>query len=91
MSVFVCPHCNNATHIFGAEGVSRECRKHEVEFLGDIPLDASICNDADRGKPTVIAEPESSRAEAFLNIARKLQTKLNLEARGWRQILGNGA
>ncbi|KAI9885599.1 MAG: hypothetical protein M1823_002608 [Watsoniomyces obsoletus] len=76
MSVFICPHCNKPTHIFGAEGVSRECQKHGVDFLGDIPLDASICDDADRGKPTVVAEPESSRAESFLSIARKLQKQI---------------
>lgn len=69
MSVFNCPNCNHSTHIFGSEGVRKACEKHDVPFLGDLPLHASICDDADRGKPTVVAEPESPRAKAFTAIA----------------------
>ena len=81
MSVFICPRCNLATHIFGAEGVSRAYTRNGLDFLGDIPLHASICNDADQGKPTLVGEPESERSVAFLDIARKLQVKLDLEPR----------
>ena len=78
MSVFTCPQCNQSTHIFGSEGVSRECSKHEVDFLGDVPLHASICDDADRGMPTVVSEPESTRAKAFMEIADNLSRKLGM-------------
>lgn len=78
MSVFTCPHCNKDTHIFGSEGVKHECAQHGVEFLGDIPLHAKICDDADRGKPTVVSEPGSSRAEAFTKIAEALGKKIGL-------------
>ena len=64
--------------MFGEEGVLRTCREQGVELLGDIPLDARICDDADRGKPTVVAEPESARAEAFMGIARKIAGKIEL-------------
>jgi ATP-binding protein involved in chromosome partitioning len=30
-----------------------------VDFLGNVPLDAQICRDADRGMPTVVAEEAS--------------------------------
>ncbi|RFU35123.1 hypothetical protein B7463_g1199, partial [Scytalidium lignicola] len=71
MALFTCPHCHNSTHIFGSQaGVNHACEKHAVKFLGDVPLHPSICDDADRGKPTVVAEPESERAKAFMNIAR---------------------
>ncbi|KAI9790980.1 MAG: hypothetical protein M1816_004547 [Peltula sp. TS41687] len=79
MSSFVCPHCKEETHIFGADGVVRECVKHGIDLLGSIPLHASICTDADRGKPTMVAEPDSPRAEAFMEIARGLQASLGLE------------
>src|SRR5882757_9610376 len=60
MSLFTCPHCHNSTHIFGSHsGVTHACEEHGINFLGDIPLHASICDDADRGKPTVVAEPDS--------------------------------
>jgi len=78
MSVFTCPNCNHSTHIFGSEGVVRECANHGIDFLGDIPLHASICNDADRGMPTVVAEPESERARTFMTIAETLSKTLGI-------------
>jgi ATP-binding protein involved in chromosome partitioning len=77
MSVFTCPNCNHSTHIFGSEGVPRECGKHGIDFLGDVPLHARICEDADRGRPTVVAEPHSSRAKSFNDIAERLSLKLD--------------
>lgn len=78
MSVFVCPGCGQSTHIFGAEGVMRTCNSDGIEMLGDIPLDAKICDDADRGKPTVVAEPESVRGKAFLAIAERIGRSIEL-------------
>jgi len=78
MSVFTCPNCNHSTHIFGSDGVSKTCAEHGIDLLGDIPLDARICDDADRGKPTVVAEPESPRGKAFLKIAEKIGTNIAL-------------
>lgn len=71
MALFTCPHCQNSTHIFGSQaGVTHACEKYGVKFLGDVPLHPSICDDADRGKPTVVSEPGSERAQAFKNIAQ---------------------
>ncbi|KAI9669777.1 MAG: hypothetical protein M1829_005032 [Trizodia sp. TS-e1964] len=78
MSVFTCPHCHQSTHIFGTSGVERECSKLKIDFLGDVPLHAKICDDADRGKPTVVSEPESARAKAFMAIAEAVGRKINL-------------
>lgn len=80
MSVFRCPGCGLRTHIFGAEGVSRRCREHGIELLGDIPLDERICEDADRGKPTMVAEPESARARAYASIAERIAGKIGLKS-----------
>lgn len=78
MSWFVCPHCGKETHIFGADGVARKCVEHGIDLLGSIPLHASICNDADQGRPTLVAEPDSERARGFLEIAKRLQGTLGL-------------
>ncbi|KAL8925306.1 MAG: hypothetical protein Q9208_003596 [Pyrenodesmia sp. 3 TL-2023] len=78
MSMFTCPNCSLSTHIFGAEGVTKACEKHNVPFLGDIPLHASICDDADKGKPTVVAEPESARAKVFTAIAEQVANRIGL-------------
>src|SRR5436190_5413579 len=39
MSAFVCPHCGEATEIFGRGGGERFARQNNLEFLGGIPLD----------------------------------------------------
>jgi len=78
MSLFTCPHCQNSTHIFGTHsGVTHACEKYGIKFLGDIPLHASICDDADRGKPTVVSEPDSDRAKVFMRIAEEVEAKLD--------------
>lgn len=83
MSLFVCPHCQQGTHIFGSGeghglGVQRSCEKYEIEFLGDVPLHEKICEDADRGKPTIVSEPESDRARAYESIMEKIGGKIGL-------------
>ena len=50
---------------------------HNLYFLGDIPLDAQICEDADRGKPTVVSEPGGRNAAAFEAVARRVQERLD--------------
>ena len=78
MSIFTCPHCNQSTNIFGSEGVVRECSAHGIDFVGDIPLHAEICDAADRGKPTVVSDPDSPHGQAFLQIANQLAEKIQL-------------
>lgn len=84
MSLFTCPHCQQSTHIFGSGdshrglGVERSCAKFGIEFLGDVPLHERICDDADRGMPTVVSEPDSSRAQAFMGIMERVGRKVEL-------------
>ncbi|KAK6508335.1 hypothetical protein TWF506_010429 [Arthrobotrys conoides] len=76
MSIFTCPNCSHSTHIFGQDGVNRECQKRGIELLGNIPLHPSICQDADAGRPSVIKDPSGENAKAFLEIAGKVDGKL---------------
>lgn len=78
MSVYTCPNCGHSEHIFGSEGVSKKCKELGLRLLGDIPLHARICDDADRGKPTVVAEPDSERAKSFNEIATTLRAAIRL-------------
>ncbi|QPG94321.1 hypothetical protein C2857_005693 [Epichloe festucae Fl1] len=79
MSLFTCPHCHGETNIFGSnERVEKLCTGHDMDFLGDIPLHPSIGDDGERGKPTVVSEPSSKRASAFLQIARTILPKVGL-------------
>ncbi|KAK0641196.1 nucleotide binding protein [Cercophora newfieldiana] len=83
MSVFCCPGCGTETAVFGtSERVKGVCAEHGMEFLGDVPLHPNIGEDASRGKPTVVAEPESERAKVFMDVARKVGRKVGLEIKG---------
>ncbi|KAJ5175817.1 Iron-sulfur protein IND1 [Penicillium canariense] len=92
MAYFACPNCGHQTKIFSHgdghhshgddRGVIAECKRLGVDFLGDIPLDAQVCEDADRGMPTVVAEEtaeRSARRQAFLDIAEQVAKKIGLE------------
>ncbi|KAE9968826.1 hypothetical protein EG328_007249 [Venturia inaequalis] len=79
MSLFACSNCGHEDHIFGTEGVTRTCKEMGVRFLGDVPLHGRICKDADEGKPTVVAEPGSARAERFRDIAGEVGKLVGLD------------
>ncbi|KAI1747704.1 P-loop containing nucleoside triphosphate hydrolase protein [Xylaria castorea] len=79
MSLFCCPHCHHDTAVFGSsERVKGLCHDYSIDLLGDIPLHQNVGDDGQRGKPTVVAEPESDRAKAFMDIARQVGTKIGL-------------
>lgn len=80
MALFTCPGCGERTHVFGSsERVEKLCREQRIEMLGDVPLHPNIGDDADRGTPTVVAEPGSDRALAFMDIAKLLRQKVGLD------------
>jgi len=72
MSIHICSKCGHAEHIFGEGGAERMCRDYNVPFLGSLPLDIRIREQADSGRPTVIAEPDGPVAQAYKAIARKV-------------------
>ena len=87
MSVFVCPKCGEETKIFahdahGGGGVEAKCAEMGVEYLGDVPLDAKICRDADRGMPTIVAEEarggERINSPYYERIAAQVAQKIGL-------------
>ncbi len=76
MSVYVCSQCGHVEHIFGAGGGERMAQQYGVRLLGSLPLDARIREEADGGRPTVVAAPESARAQAYLAMARNTAAAL---------------
>src|SRR5438270_240566 len=65
MSIHICSQCGHEEHIFGQGGAERMCKEYGVELLGALPLDIAIREQADSGKPTVVADPESRTAEIY--------------------------
>jgi ATP-binding protein involved in chromosome partitioning len=81
MSIHVCSSCGHAEHIFGAGGGARMAEQYGVRLLGELPLDAHIREEADSGRPTVVAAPESARAQAYFQMARRTAAALALRTR----------
>ena len=81
MSVYVCSNCGHTEHIFGTGGGARMAQEYGVRLLGELPLDAHIREEADGGRPTVVAAPESARARAYFEMARRTGAALAARAR----------
>jgi len=81
MSVHVCSSCGHVEHIFGAGGGARMAAQYGVTLLGELPLDVQIREEADGGRPSVVAAPASARARAYLAMARRTAAALSLRAR----------
>ncbi len=76
MSTHICSQCGHEEHIFGAGGGEKMCADYNVEFLGGLPLDIRIREQADSGEPTVVADPDGSIARVYKQIARRIAVKI---------------
>jgi ATP-binding protein involved in chromosome partitioning len=72
MSVHICSNCGHVEHIFGEGGAQKMCNDYGVPFLGSLPLDIRIREQADSGRPTVVADPDGKVAQIYRDIARKV-------------------
>ena len=76
MSTHICSKCGHEEHIFGAGGAEKMCADYNTEFLGGLPLDINIREQADSGKPTVVADPDGNIARVYKQIARRIAVKV---------------
>jgi ATP-binding protein involved in chromosome partitioning len=83
MSTHVCSACGHEESIFGSGGGARMAADFGVDLLGQLPLDASIRELTDAGKPTVIGAPDSAAATAYRVAARRMAAKLALQGRDY--------
>lgn len=81
MSIHICSECGNTEYIFGKDGGVRLAEEHGVDFLGALPLDIRIREQADSGNPTVSAMQDSKISEIYRSIARKTAAKLATKAK----------
>jgi ATP-binding protein involved in chromosome partitioning len=79
MAGFKCPGCGDVHEVFGnMDKIRKMCGKYDLKLLGEISLHARISDDADRGKPTVVADPDGEQALVFSNIAREVEGLIGL-------------
>jgi ATP-binding protein involved in chromosome partitioning len=81
MATFVCPNCGHASHIFGHGGARAEAERLGVPFLGEVPLDMTIRETSDEGRPVVAVDPDGPHGRVYREIARQV----------WGTLSGEGA
>jgi ATP-binding protein involved in chromosome partitioning len=80
MATHICSSCGHEEAIFGAGGGERIAREQGVTLLGSLPLDIKIREQADSGRPTVVADPDSRVAQAYKAIARRVAVTISDKA-----------
>ncbi|MGW8370132.1 MAG: P-loop NTPase, partial [Gammaproteobacteria bacterium] len=86
MSTHICSACGHEEPIFGEGGGARMAKDHDVPLLGAIPLDLSVREEADGGRPTVVSQPDGEIAQRYMDIARRMSARLSLFARDYSRL-----
>ncbi len=68
MSYFVCPNCSEKHDIFGTGGGGQVAAQYGLPLLGEIPLDPSIRQGGDEGRPAALVDGSPAQA-AFRKLA----------------------
>jgi ATP-binding protein involved in chromosome partitioning len=80
MTAFICPHCGEATEIFGRGGGERFSSQNGLEYLGGIPLDITVRQGGDVGVPAVAQREPGPAAQALQGIARTIAARMSVRA-----------
>jgi ATP-binding protein involved in chromosome partitioning len=66
MAGYVCPHCGEESEPFGRGGAEAAARSMGLAFLGRIPLELTIRQDSDAGRPPAARDGPSGKAFAMV-------------------------
>jgi ATP-binding protein involved in chromosome partitioning len=77
MSHFACPHCGQATPIFGTTGGHRISEEYGVPLLAQVPLEPETRVAGDEGLPITLRRPDSSQAAVFRGLAAAVVKRLD--------------
>ncbi len=81
MAVHVCSNCGHVEHIFGADGGKKMAAEYGMDYLGSLPLAMAIREQADGGRPTVVADPDGEVAAVYKAVARKVAITIAAKAK----------
>jgi ATP-binding protein involved in chromosome partitioning len=84
MSSFVCGRCSEEHFIFDHGGAERAAKRLGVPYLGGIPLEKVIREEADAGAPVVVSRPDTAGAKAFRNVASAVAARVSVQS--FRQL-----
>ncbi len=77
MSYYLCPKCGHREEIFGHGGAREAAKKLNFPFLGEIPLDLSIREQSDAGKPVAL-DSSTTYGKAFQDVAGALASQISI-------------
>jgi ATP-binding protein involved in chromosome partitioning len=80
MTAFICPHCGEATEIFGRGGGERFAQQFDIEYFGGIPLDIRVRQGGDTGVPAVAQRDGGLAADAMRKLARTVAARMSVRA-----------
>jgi ATP-binding protein involved in chromosome partitioning len=89
MSTHVCSQCGHAEKIFGEGGGQRLAAQYGLELLASLPLDITIREQTDGGRPTMVADPTGENANRYREAARQVAAKLALQTKDYSQKFAN--
>lgn len=69
---------NMSGDVFGRGGAKAEAGRLDVPYLGDLPLDASLREGGDAGRPVVVSAPDGDVALRFMAFADAVREALAL-------------
>ncbi|MEC8429362.1 MAG: iron-sulfur cluster carrier protein ApbC [Pseudomonadota bacterium] len=76
MATHVCSQCGHEEHIFGDQGGKRIAEQYQTELLGALPLDVTIREGGDTGKPVRAQQPDSVAGQMYQSIAERLMAAI---------------
>jgi Mrp family chromosome partitioning ATPase len=82
MATFVCPHCHEATAIFGEHGGAKLAKDEGVPLLGSIPLEPHVMQSGETGVPYVWRDEATATTRAFEEVAVNIGARLRAPAAG---------
>src|SRR5208283_253482 len=77
MSYYLCRQCGHREEIFGHGGAREAAKKLNFAFLGEIPLDMSIREQSDAGKPVAL-DDSTIYGKAFQEVAAALTAQISV-------------
>ncbi|MEA1993877.1 MAG: Mrp/NBP35 family ATP-binding protein [Euryarchaeota archaeon] len=73
MSGFTCPYCGKKIDLFKKGGGKKASEDMKVPFIGGVPIDTTIVESSDTGKPFMLDDGESKAKKAFESIVLNIE------------------
>jgi ATP-binding protein involved in chromosome partitioning len=70
----------NRMEVFGSGGGERLAQESGIPFIGAIPMDPSVRVGGDSGEPVVATNPDSAVAQALIDVAEDIASKISVAA-----------